>query len=99
AVWLDGDSDGKRQAAHDYALEVFAQHGDNLPDLLQHLAGYDAAVAAQAAGLYQQRHNSLQKPEARKLIDEAAAAVQLGFRDYLTAWRASQIAQSDAAQP
>ena len=95
AVWLDGNGDGKRQAASDIARRVFEKHAEQLPELLQQLAAYDSAVAVQAAGLYQGKNESLLTAESQRLIAGAAPQVRDGFRQFLTAWRASRIAQSE----
>ncbi len=94
AVWVDADGDGRRTSAREYADGLFRKHGDSLPDLLSSLAEHDAAVAAQAAALYQNASGQLLNVESQKLIRDAAPPVRDGFRSYLDAWRASQIARA-----
>lgn len=93
AVWIDADGDGRPTAAYDYAQRLVQQSND-LPELLERLATYDAATAAQAAHLYQATGRSLLRPEALNDISLAAPAVREGFHRYLAAWRETQQAKA-----
>ena len=96
AVWIDGDGDEKKSSARRYAETVFSKSGRELADLLTSLRSYDSAVAAQAAHLYQEANGTpkLTSDTATGLISEATKPTQQGFRQYLDAWRATQIAAS-----
>ena len=87
AVWLDGDGDGKRSTAKDYAERVFAATGGDLRKLTAALATYDAATAAQAAHLHRTTGGSLLSDEFSAALKTAAPAVREGFRSYVNAWR------------
>ena len=93
AVWLDADGDGRKTAAYDYARRLFFESHGDLETLLTSLAGYDRAVAAQAASLYQSSGKSLLSEHASKALNSASEATQVGFHAYLNAWRECQLAQ------
>lgn len=97
AVWLDADGDGRRTPAFDYAQRLTLASGGDLPALLQSLADYDEAVAAQAAHLWQQPGRSLLSEEAQVALKNASPHTARGIRAYLDAWRESQLARGDAA--
>jgi hypothetical protein len=93
AVWLDGDGDSRITPAHQYArLAVLASGGD-LEKLLQWLADYDAAVAAQAAMLYHQQGAELLAGATQQQLRRAEPAVQQGFAAYIASWRETQQAR------
>jgi len=94
AVWLDVDGDGQKTAAYTYAQRLFAESAGNLQQLLDNLAGYDQAIAAQAASLYQSSFKSLLTPAAREMISKANDNTKTGFQRYLESWRENQIAHS-----
>ncbi len=78
AVWLDGDADGRRMAAYDYARSAVAEGGD----VWGRLGAYDAAVAAQAANLLTQRGVDLTTDASWR---DAGEAVRAGVERYLEA--------------
>jgi hypothetical protein len=96
AVWLDVDGDGQKTTAFDYASRLFANTTVDLASLVKSLAGYDSAVAAQAAHRYQTNGQSLLSPEAREVWSKGSPAVQAGFGRYLDAWRENQAARAKA---
>lgn len=93
AIWLDVDGDGRPTAAYDYARRLVTM--ESAPArLLSRLADYDGAVAAQVAHLLQTDGANLFEPAWQSELAKATDATRLGFRDYLTAFRASQQAPS-----
>lgn len=99
AVWLDADGDGRRTAALDYARRVVdAAHGD-WRAAVRALAGYDDAVAAQAAGLLRVAGVPVTGGEVRAAARAAGEPVGRGFDAYAEAWRESRIARQDATKP
>lgn len=94
AVWIDGDGDGKRSSAYDYAQRLVKKTGADLPKLMPALAGYDEAVAAQAAGLLQARGVSVNDEPVRAAAKAAGPQVERGFQAFFEAWRESQVARS-----
>ena len=94
AVWIDGDGDGRRTSAHDYAQRIYKQAGGELDKLIQLLPDYDQAVAAQVAHLYQSSGRTLLSPAATETISSASDEVKAGIRKYLDAWRENQIARA-----
>jgi hypothetical protein len=90
AVWLDGDGDGKQTSAYEYASRLCEASRWKAAGVVQALAGYDEAVAAQAAGLIQGRGVS-----ADPFVREADPQVKRGFEAFAEAWRESQVARSE----
>jgi hypothetical protein len=94
AVWLDGDGDGKRTAAHDYAARAVRESGEDFRALLSKLAAFDEAVAAQAAHRWQSAGKSLLAEESQAALKTASPRVASGFKAYLDAWRENQAARA-----
>jgi hypothetical protein len=94
AVWIDGDADGKRTSAHAYAQRLVKAAGSDAARLVQMLADYDEAVAAQAAELLQANGVYLQDAALMAAIRKAGPHVERGFGLFAEAWRESQIARS-----
>jgi hypothetical protein len=96
AVWIDGDGDGKRSAAHAYARLAYKQAEGDLKELLAQLGEFDSATAAQGAFLYQRARQTgaptLNSPVAEQIIARSEKHVQRGIRRYMKAWRENQIA-------
>ncbi len=95
AVWLDGDGDGKRTSAFEYARRLCDASGGRATEVVQALAGYDEAVAAQAAGLLQGRGVAANDPSVREAARKAGPQVERGFEAFAEAWRESQVARSE----
>jgi hypothetical protein len=93
-VWLDGDGDGRRTPAYDYARNLVAASGKDVGKLLAGLADYDEAVAAQAASLLAAAGVDLYGPEVEEMVKAAPAHVRTAFLAYRDAWRQCQIARS-----
>jgi hypothetical protein len=94
AVWLDGDRDGRRTSAREYAERVMADSGGDLAKLLASLAPYDAAVAAQAAHLWVAGGKSLTDEQTTLALKTARPAVAEGFQRYWQARREQQLASA-----
>jgi hypothetical protein len=94
AVWVDGDGDGKRSCAFDYARKVFDSGKGETDVVVRELAGYDEAVAAQVAGLLQRRGVSALDAEVRAAARKAGPQVDRAFQAFAEAWRQSQVARN-----
>jgi hypothetical protein len=94
AVWLDGDRDGRRTCARQYAERVLADSGGDLKKLIASLAPYDAAIAAQAAYLCAASGRALDGEQTEPAIKTAAPAVSAGIRAFRQAWREQEIARA-----
>jgi hypothetical protein len=94
AVWIDGDGDGKRSSAHDYAARLMKEFDGDVPKIVPALAEYDEAVAAQAAGLLQARGVNIGSAEIRDSAQKAGPHVRRGFDTFFAAWRECQLARS-----
>ncbi len=79
-IWLDGDADGRRMSAYDYAERAVNTEGD----VWKNLAQYDEAAATQAAGLLTQRGVDLETYNGWRA---AAEPVNKGVAKYLEARR------------
>lgn len=95
AVWLDGDGDGRRTSAHDYAQAAMKESGADFSKLLARLADFDEAVAAQAAHLWQASGKSLLAEDAQTALKAATPKVARGIKAYLDAWRENQTARAE----
>lgn len=96
AVWLDGDGDGKRSSAHDYAKKVVADADGDWRKAVRALAALDEATASQAAGLLRAAGVSPSNKDVRAAAKAAGEPVLRGFDAYAEAWRASLIARQEA---
>lgn len=94
AAWLDGDGNGRKTAAYEYASAAVKNSDGDLKKLIAALAEYDEAVAAQAAHLWQSTGKSLLAEEAQAALTTATPKVARGIRDYLDAWRENQAARA-----
>ena len=94
AVWLDADKDGRRTSAREYAERVAAAAGGSLDKLIEGLATYDAAVAAQAAHVFRTGGGKLSAEDLADAIKAAPPQVAAGLRNYQEAWRASELARA-----
>jgi hypothetical protein len=94
AIWLDADGDGRKSSPHEYAQRLLATSKGELVSLLDGLRGFDEAVAAQAAHLFQAAGGSLSEPTTRAALENAAPETQQGFRSYLQAWRETAAART-----
>ena len=94
AVWLDGDGDGRKTPAYEYAQKAVKESDGDLRRLLAKLADYDEAVAAQAAHQWQAAGKSLLAEEAQAALKTATPKVAQGIQAYLDAWRENQAARA-----
>ena len=96
AVWIDGDGDGKRTSAAEYAARLVKLHGKEMPRLLPALSRYDEAVAAQVAALLHPQAVAVQDAAVLAVAKKAGPHVERGFQAYFDAWRQCQIARSQS---
>ena len=87
AVWVDGDSDGRRTSAREYAEREFAKAEGDAKKFVTLLGRFDAATAAQGAHLVRESGKTLDSEQVQGALKEAAPQVQQGFRTYGEAWR------------
>ncbi|MEX2142134.1 MAG: CehA/McbA family metallohydrolase [Pirellulales bacterium] len=94
AIWFDADGDGQRTSAFEYAKRLVEKHDGRAADVVRALAGYDQAVAIQAAGLLQAQGVSLDSADIRAAVNQAGPHVETGFTEFFAAWRASEVART-----
>jgi hypothetical protein len=99
AVWIDGDGDGKRTCAYEYAQRLVRSKENQLPQLIEELARYDEAVAVQVASVLHARGVSLQDQEIVPAARKAGPQVENGFQAYFEAWRQCQLARTQRQGP
>jgi hypothetical protein len=85
AVWIDGDSDGARSSAAEYAKQLMQSAGGDLRTLFVEMAPYDEAVAAQVAHLLERSGRTLEDEGVRQNVLQASPAIQRGFEQYVQA--------------
>jgi hypothetical protein len=81
-IWIDGDGDQKFTAARTYAASMVERNLGNPERLLRDLGGYDQAVCAQAAGLWQKAGRDVRDPHFRSLLESASGQVRAGFKAF-----------------
>ena len=81
-VWVDVDGDGTFTPARRYADRLVKKHGMTAAKLFPALAGFDQAVAAQAASLCHAAGKDLRALEYAHALRLAAPAVQRGWMSY-----------------
>lgn len=79
AVWLDGDRNGKRNSAREYAVELIRESGGNIPTLVQRLSAFNQSIAIQAAALLHQRGKNLESREVLTALERASADTRSAF--------------------
>lgn len=94
AVWLDGDGDGRRTSARQYAEKLVTAHRADPARMLAELASYDQATAVQTAWLLNSSGANLQEEAFQKLLGSSSRTIQDGFRSFQQAVRASEIARN-----
>jgi len=87
AVWIDGDGNGEKTSAYDYANELITQTAGDFRKLLDGLSDYDETVSVQAAAILQQRGILLSNAELTGKLKHASPSVQNGFKAFRYAWR------------
>jgi hypothetical protein len=100
AVWLDVDGDGRRSSARDYAEFAVGSSGNDVGAMLEKLAMYDEATAAQAAFVFHrqvglEKQNPFLSSDVQAAVRKAAPHVQDGIQKYVDAWRRNQIAAAE----
>lgn len=79
AVWVDGDNNGKRNAAHDYAKAIVDSSGGNIHKIIKLLSEYDEAVAIQVAALLWREGKGLTSTEFSQALNYATPETKAGF--------------------
>ncbi len=93
AVWLDADQDGQFRSARDYAQQAVTSSGRDFKRLMQELAKFDAATAAQAAHLIESELKEAEREQLGAALKAAAPQTQAGFARYRDAKQQSERAR------
>jgi hypothetical protein len=83
AVWVDGNENGKRESANDYAREIISRSKD-VRKIIQSLAAYDEAVAIQVAAILHLDNIDLGSKKIENALSKANTQVRSGFQKVLT---------------
>lgn len=94
AVWIDGDRDGRRTAAREYAERLWHGSKGNLTTYLADLAEFDVATAAHAAHVARTAGIELDGETWLSHERKAAARLREGFRIYRETWRENERARA-----
>lgn len=95
AVWVDGDQNGRRDTAHDYAQRLIGKHGDDLAELVGELESLDAPIRIQVASLLREKGVSPLEPKLDTALKDAPETVRRSFAEYRDAWRRSERAKAE----
>jgi hypothetical protein len=79
AVWVDGDKNGKRDTAFDYATAILQSSGDNIDQIIKKLQTYDEAVAIQVAALLWKKGVELASANVIDSLKHASRETKAGF--------------------
>ncbi|QDT33690.1 CehA/McbA family metallohydrolase [Thalassoglobus polymorphus] len=93
AKWFDANKDGEATCARIYAEEMMKESGGDLNVAMKKLPRYDAAVASHVAHLYLKQGGSVESAEFQTALKSKSPVIQIGFQEYLRAWRESEIAR------
>jgi hypothetical protein len=88
AVWIDCDGDGRPTPARVYAERVVREAAGDLHRVVERLASFDEAVAAQAAAELYDRGRISESFNVESEMRDAPAHVRKGFNSFVTALRA-----------
>jgi hypothetical protein len=94
AVWIDADASGRFNPAFEYATRVVDDSQNELPRLISRLAGYDAAVAAQAARLWHVRKLGTPAEMLNAASRTEITSIRDGFQAYVEEWKESETARA-----
>jgi hypothetical protein len=78
-VWFDGDKNGRRNSAFDYAKAIVDTSKGDVDNIVKQLSAFDEAVAIQAAVILWKQGKILTSPEITKALKNASAEVKSGF--------------------
>jgi hypothetical protein len=78
-VWVDGDKNGHRNSAYDYAKEIVESARGDAGKVIRNLSSFDEAVAMQAAALLWKKGKDLASREVLKAVKGADEEARIGF--------------------
>ena len=88
AVWLDADRSGRFESAYDIASKVLDAGAADAAAVVQRLAGFDEAVAAQAAHMLRERGAKEFESAFDAAKSNGAPGTRRGFETFRTQWEA-----------
>jgi hypothetical protein len=81
-IWVDVDGDGKFTAPRAYAQRLVAECGTDPRKLFEALAGYDEAVAAQTASVWQAQGTDIRGRAIEDALGDCPGKVRRGFESF-----------------
>ena len=79
AVWIDGDKNGRRNSAYDYAKEIVESSRDDAGKVIRNLSSFDEAVAMQAAALLWKNGKDLASRDVQRAVKGASEEARAGI--------------------
>lgn len=79
AVWIDGDKNGRRNSAYDYAKEIVESSRGDVGKVIRNLSSFDEAVAMQAAALLWKSGKDLASRDVQRAVKGASEEARAGF--------------------
>lgn len=79
AVWIDGDKNGRRNSAYDYAKEIVESSKGDAGKVIRNLSSFDEAVAMQAAALLWKNGKDLASRDVQRAVKGASEEARAGF--------------------
>jgi hypothetical protein len=83
ALWIDGDSDGKRSAPLLYATRLIEDNPNDMRTLVRRLSDYDASIVLHSLELLRTRGVDVNGPQIRAAFTDAAASSKKAYELYL----------------
>ena len=82
-VWIDGDGNGRRNSARDYASELVKKYDSDFSSLIKALNHYDEAVASQAAIMLWENKVDLTGQAIQHALQDGNQSTTTGFSSAL----------------
>ena len=79
AVWIDGDGDGIRSSAYDYALKLLKRVKNDPKKLMKFLSSYHESISTQAAAQLWKNGTDLNGQQMQHLLKDSNESVKRGF--------------------
>lgn len=91
AVWVDGDANGKRESANDYANEIVSRASNSIAEIIKSLQAYDEAVAIQAAAILHMNNVDLMSKKIQNALKKGSEKTRMGFDKVIADLKISNI--------
>jgi hypothetical protein len=79
AVWIDGDGDGRRTSARDYAIKLLQRTKNDPRKTIKLLSSYHESISIQAAALIWKNGTDLNGQQLQQVLKDSNESVKRGF--------------------